>query len=106
MKVPGNTIFLVERLPDIMKLYADRMKTKYVWFDLLCILQQDSKSELALRAKQGIGGQALIFQNAKHCAIWLNHIDDWKAERAALDHISAAYLCLATLEGRHLKDVL
>ena len=100
-KVPGNKIFLVERLPEIMKVFADRMKTKYVWFDLLCIPQQDSKPEIALRAKQEIGRQALIFQNAKHCAIWLNYIDDWEAERAALDYVSAVYLCLATLEGQY-----
>lgn len=67
-KVPQNWRFEVLELSKILK--AIPSKTRYVWFDLLCIPQDFS----ALGARE-ISRQAQIFQGARYAIAWLNDIE-------------------------------
>lgn len=70
-KIPGNTLFLVEHLPDILMRIPDITNCKYVWLDLLCIPQD--RSPLGV---QEISRQAKIFQSAERAVAWLNEVDN------------------------------
>lgn len=67
-KVPQNWRFEILELPKLLKLLPS--KTRYVWFDLLCIPQDHS----ALGAKE-ISRQAQIFQGARYAIAWLNDVE-------------------------------
>lgn len=67
-KVPQNWRFEILELPKLLKLLPS--KTRYVWFDLLCIPQDRS----ALGAKE-ISRQAQIFQGARYAIAWLNDVE-------------------------------
>jgi hypothetical protein len=96
-KVPENRIFDVAKLPDILARCGERLRVRYVWFDLLCIPQEEDKdSQLSALAKQEISRQGLIFRNAAACVAWLSYVENWKAEQAALEWLSLAYLQLST----------
>lgn len=67
-KVPQNWRFEVLELPKILKTIPS--KTRYVWFDLLCIPQDFS----TLGARE-ISRQAQIFQGARYAIAWLNDVE-------------------------------
>lgn len=100
-KVPGNKLFKVKTLPKILKDCADYLKTRYIWFDLVCIPQEDTQPELAKLSKQEISRQSLIFRNAESCAAWLNYVDDWQAEKATLDYWSRLFLVFSTPDQQY-----
>jgi hypothetical protein len=79
-KVPENRIFDAAKLPDILARCGERPRVRYVWFDLLCIPQEDKDSQLNVLAKQEISRQGLILRNAAACVAWLSYIESWKAE--------------------------
>lgn len=92
--VPQNSLFEVENLPWYLDLASYTLGTRYMWFDLLCVPQNDSRPEMQVLTHQEIGRQAAIFRNAKASAAWLNYIDDWGPERAVLEYSSYLYLAL------------
>ena len=73
--IPENSIFDVKSLPTILRNLP--VKTKYVWFDLLCIPQD--RSAIALRE---ISRQAVIFRGAQYAIAWLNMISNWRGLRS------------------------
>jgi len=87
-KVPQNTRFKVEDLPDTLrKLSSVFQPTQFIWFDLLCIPQDRSE-----RAVVEISRQAAIFGAASRAVVWLNDIDDWSGVQAAIQWLAAEYL--------------
>ncbi|GAB7324002.1 hypothetical protein MBLNU13_g07404t1 [Cladosporium sp. NU13] len=87
--IPCNDKFNVSELPTHMAKVPSA--TPYVWFDLLCIPQQDNQ---ALTDRE-IERQGKIFQNAQCAIIWLNdrHISDLNGIKYAL-----LWTCLHFLE--------
>ncbi|KAI0165224.1 hypothetical protein GGR52DRAFT_575316 [Hypoxylon sp. FL1284] len=88
--VPSNTLFDVRQLPDILSRVP--FKTRYVWFDLVCIPQDESD----LQTRE-ISRQALIFKSAKWAMVWFNRLDNFAGLRAACKWVS--YLYLSTLKS-------
>lgn len=69
--VPQNSKFEVKALPDMLE---QAFGKGYIWFDLLCIPQDESE----------LGGieiarQAVIFRNAIAVVAWLNDVQHWDA---------------------------
>lgn len=71
-KVPQNTRFPVEELPEILR--RGPFETPYVWLDLCCIPQEPGS---AIGASE-IARQAQIFRNAQVVVAWLNDVDDFQ----------------------------
>lgn len=90
--IPENSIFDVRSLRIILRNLP--VRTKYVWFDLLCIPQD--RSEIALRE---ISRQAAIFRGAQYAIAWLNMISDWKGLRSVIE-----WMCLEYLGSQHGKE--
>ncbi|KAG8526664.1 uncharacterized protein KY384_008093 [Bacidia gigantensis] len=87
-KVPRNTKFNVENLPNFMKTrQSEFLPTTYLWFDLLCIPQDGSEL-----ADIEIARQAAIFGGATRATIWLNDIDDWSGIQLGLQWLALQYL--------------
>ncbi|KAI0192385.1 hypothetical protein EV127DRAFT_362959 [Xylaria flabelliformis] len=84
-RVPQNTIFDVTTLPDILSRVT--FETEYVWFDLVCIPQDESE----LQATE-IARQAAIFASAKWATVWFNRIRDWTGFRQAVTWLCSRYL--------------
>lgn len=94
-KIPRNTRFEVERLPDILLQNISAFApNRYLWLDLLCIPQD--RSQLA---STEIARQAAIFGGAMTAIAWLNNIDSWKGIQAGIQ-----WLALAFLRGQHSPD--
>lgn len=103
-EIPCNTVFDVKNLPLFLRQSAERLRCRYIWFDLVCIPQEFGDTQLGNRARLEISRQSLIFRNAKFCVAWINYIDDWKAERKTLDFISRLYLKLSTPADQYPED--
>lgn len=71
-KVPQNTRFPVEEIPEILR--RAPFNTPYVWLDLCCI-PQDPGSAIGARE---IARQAQIFRNAQIVVAWLNDVDEFQ----------------------------
>lgn len=71
-KVPQNTRFPVEEIPEILR--RGPFDTPYVWLDLCCIPQEPGS---AIGASE-IARQAQIFRNAEVVVAWLNDVDDFQ----------------------------
>ncbi|KAI1758431.1 hypothetical protein F4782DRAFT_26628 [Xylaria castorea] len=89
-KVPENTRFDVKTLPRQLKLLG----SAYVWFDLLCIPQDDNNVE---RANIEIGNQAAIFRRSARCIGWINDVDSWHAVETALRWLGLKWLKITSL---------
>jgi hypothetical protein len=84
-KVPENTRFDVKELPRQLKVLG----YDYVWFDLLCIPQDESNRE---RANIEIANQAAIFKRSSHCIAWINDMESWSDVNNALRWLSLKWL--------------
>ncbi|KAK8051734.1 hypothetical protein PG993_003119 [Apiospora rasikravindrae] len=97
-EIPGNSVFAVQRIPDILGTLRERICTRYVWLDLVCI-PQTREGELGRIAEREIGRQAAIFRESAACLAWLNYIDDWDAENYLIEWMSCQFLRL-TIDPR------
>lgn len=106
-EIPRNSVFEVTELPEILALCADRLSTRHVWFDLVCIPQEGlARPELTELARREISRRALIFRNASSCAAWLNYVDNWTTEVSTLECLALTYLRLSTPSGHYETDEL
>lgn len=93
-EVPRNTIWDVARIPEQLAILGQRLGVKYIWFDLVCIPQTTS-GKLGRIAQEQIALQASIFGGASVCVSWLNYIDDWEAEKQAMEWVALKFLEVA-----------
>lgn len=98
-RVPLNTRFDVEALPETFYNMKDRFTTDYIWIDLFCMPQDTSDPHLAKILTEEIPRQAVIFQNATSCIAWLNYIHHWVAEYCTIGWLSAKYMELSSQPG-------
>lgn len=91
-KVPRNSPFEVEDLPYLLTRLP--FSVAYVWIDLLCIPQDDSRPGFGAIKRQEISRQASIFSGAECAMAWLNDIADWRGLRQALEWLSLSYFKL------------
>ena len=84
-EVPQNSIFDVNQIPSLMNEVP--VLTPYIWFDLVCIPQNNSE-----RADIEIAKQASIFRQATHTIIWFNQIQDWTGLRQTVEWMAQKYL--------------
>jgi hypothetical protein len=86
-EVPQIEDYNVEDLPGIFE--KQKWKTKYLWFDLFCIPQDEKGASLT---RQEVSRQASIFGRCQECVVWLNDIEgSWDAVLQALRWLSAKY---------------
>ena len=74
-KVPPNTKFKVQDLPNILQQIP--FQVPYIWMDLLCIPQKPSDPGLTTIAQNEIARQAEIFHWAAGGAVWFNDVASW-----------------------------
>lgn len=86
--IPHNSKFVVEELPKNLSI---AFRTGFVWFDLLCIPQDES-----LQADLEIAKQTAIFGNASSVVIWANAVTSWTGLENLFKLISAHYLQIST----------
>ncbi|KAI1907703.1 hypothetical protein LOZ65_006740 [Ophidiomyces ophidiicola] len=106
--VPQNTLFDVKTLPDILAQVPT--DTPYIWFDLVCIPQEDCGEILDPQLRKTlvteIASQAAIFKGAKHAIAWWNteiSPDTWDGMRCAIRWMSSVYLNLEFSNERPVK---
>ncbi|KAK8133122.1 hypothetical protein PG999_001295 [Apiospora kogelbergensis] len=87
--VPENTLFDVKQLPWILSRVPT--STPYIWFDLVCIPQDNSD-----RGRDEIARQAVIFKEAAHVVVWFNQIGSWDGLESVMQYMSAIYLNIAS----------
>jgi hypothetical protein len=97
--VPQNSLFSVESLPDI--LFRVPGSSRYIWFDLVCIPQDDS-----LRKQIEIAKQAKIFAAAESSAVWFNTVTSWNGLQATMDWLSLEYLKVNNGGGYQVAGIL
>jgi hypothetical protein len=86
-EVPQIESYNVEDLPGTFE--GQKWKTKYLWFDLFCIPQDEKMASLKDRE---VSRQASIFGRCRECVVWLNDIEaSWGAVQQALQWLSAQY---------------
>jgi hypothetical protein len=86
-EVPQIKSYNVEDLPEIFE--RQKWKTKYLWFDLFCIPQDEKMASFKDRE---VSRQASIFGRCRECVVWLNDIEaSWSAVQHALRWLSAEY---------------
>ena len=90
--VPQNSRFEVKNLPYLLTRLP--FSVAYVWIDLLCIPQDNSRPEFEAIKRQEISRQASIFSGAACAMAWLNDIADWRGLRQALEWLSIRYFKL------------
>lgn len=73
-KIPENTDFDVRGLPLALQQCCEHLTTDYIWFDLLCIPQEETEPHLTELARREISRQALIFGNAVACVAWFSYV--------------------------------
>ena len=74
-KVPPNTRFEVQDLPEILEKWP--IQVPYIWMDLLCIPQRTSDPGLTKIAQNEIAHQAEIFHQAAGGVVWFNDVTSW-----------------------------
>lgn len=90
-KVPGNTRFDVEQLPNILlNCRSAFLPTPYLWIDLFCIPQDRSPL-----GDVEISRQAAIFGEATKAIVWLNDITEWTGIQGGLQWLAAKHLRLS-----------
>jgi hypothetical protein len=92
-RVPKNTLFDVQKLPDIIR--EMDIVTRYVWIDFFCIPQERSKPEQSRIYNTEVDRQADIFAGAISGVVWLNDIKSWDGLRAAVSWLCYLYLQLS-----------
>jgi hypothetical protein len=97
--VPRNSLFPVETLPEILSRVPGSFR--YIWFDLVCIPQDDS-----LRKQKEIAKQAKIFASAEKAAIWFNTVNSWEGLQATVDWLSLEYLKRNNAGGYEIASLL
>ncbi|KAK8051732.1 hypothetical protein PG993_003117 [Apiospora rasikravindrae] len=93
-KIPENTLFEVTNLPTILR--QSGCKTRFIWFDLVCLPQDISSPEY----QSEVARQATIFHHASSCVAWINKVASWKNLRASL-----RWLCLYFLYAGTSSDL-
>lgn len=97
--LPENHLFDVQKLPSILK--QAPTNSAYIWLDLVCIPQDQSK-----KSKEEIARQAAIFQGADNAIVWFNCMPDWSGTRSMLYYVSLEYMTFTiwdhSLETRKL----
>lgn len=99
--IPQNSQFEVGELPDLLTRLP--FSVAYVWIDLLCIPQDNSRPEFDAIKRREISRQASIFSGAACAMAWLNDIADWRGLRQALEWLSIRYFKLFT-SGLSMTD--
>lgn len=84
--IPENTLFEITDLPGILALAP--VKTRFLWFDLVC-LPQDTTSPQYISE---VGRQATIFYHASACLAWFNQVETWHNTQASLRWLALNYL--------------
>lgn len=90
--VPQNSRFEVMDLPYLLTRLP--FPVAYVWIDLLCIPQDNSRPDFEVIKGQEISRQASIFSGAACAMTWLNDTTDWRGLRQALEWSSIRYFKL------------
>jgi hypothetical protein len=88
-RVPQNTRFEVESLPDILQKVP--FNVPYVWMDLLCIPQESADPNTMNIARDEIARQAQIFHQAACGAVWLNDIGSWDGLQSTIEWLALKF---------------
>lgn len=111
--IPLNTMkdFNVEKIAEDLHKLKDKVKTEYVWLDLVCLPQGIEGTSLSDRSQQlknrEIARQAWIFRNAKFAIAWLHDVQDLSCLEGIfkLYALSLPHLRLTT-EDQEAKEML
>ncbi|KAF2122750.1 heterokaryon incompatibility protein-domain-containing protein [Lophiotrema nucula] len=98
-EVPENYLYDVRELPQELS----QLKCHYIWLDLFCIPQDNSRA-----ADEEIARQSSIFRRAERCIAWIHDIKAWNDVVLGIKFLALQYLTVAdrTVSIQALADRL